>query len=450
MTARLLRFDWVALGLASFLLYLLTLCPTVYWYDSAEYAAAGALLGIPHPPGYPLYTLLAHVFTWLPGEPALNVNTMSAVFGAVACSLTCLVARRLGAGTAGGLLSGALLATTPLVWSNATVAEVYTAGLAFLLGTVLLLLHDRAVLAALLAGLGLGVHYSLATCGLGLLVLALRDDRSPRRIFACAGAALAGASILLALPLRAFSGPPSLMIGDPRTWSGFWWIVSGGTYKEWFTGGRDVLARVLQGGPGWIALLLAVAGLARLARRDLPAALALALAVAGNVAFFHAYRVHDVEVFLIPSIAIACVLTGVAFEGARENVRVAPALALAVLLWPAGRAAVLWRAMDRSGDRSAREFIARLDRELPRGALIFQFSNPSEWRFHAVFALYGQKVLGTRPDVVVPEWTLSPDQLTRAVASGRPVFAYVSHPELASLFRIREEAGIVRLLPRAE
>jgi hypothetical protein len=278
-------------------------------------------------------------------------------------------------------------------------------------------------------------------------VLALRDDRSPRRIAACAGAALAGASILLFLPLRAFAGPPSLMIGDPRTWDGFWWLVSGGTYKGWFTGGRDVITRTLDAGPGWIALLLAVEGLVHLARRDRITAIALVLAVAGNIGFFRSYRVHDVEVFLAPSIAIACLLAGVAVEWAREKARLAPALALVLLLWPAGRSAVLFRDMDRSGDRSAREFIARLDRELPRDALIFQFSNPSEWKYHAVFALYGQKVLGIRPDVAVPEFTLSPDQLTRLVASGGPVFAYVSHPELESRFRIREEAGIVRLLP---
>ena len=54
----------IAIGVAYFALYLATLCPVVYWYDSAEYVTAAVTLGIPHPPGYPLYVLLGHV---LPG-----------------------------------------------------------------------------------------------------------------------------------------------------------------------------------------------------------------------------------------------------------------------------------------------------------------------------------------------------------------------------------------------
>ena len=65
-----------AVGLFAAILYGLTLCPTVYWYDSAEFAASAASLGVPHPPGYPLYTLIAHVFTWLPGEPAFLEDTL--------------------------------------------------------------------------------------------------------------------------------------------------------------------------------------------------------------------------------------------------------------------------------------------------------------------------------------------------------------------------------------
>ena len=43
----------------------------------AEFVTAGVTHGITHPPGYPLYTLLGHLFTWLPIEPATAVNLMS-------------------------------------------------------------------------------------------------------------------------------------------------------------------------------------------------------------------------------------------------------------------------------------------------------------------------------------------------------------------------------------
>ena len=45
-------------GLIVFFLYLATACPTVYFGDSGELIAAADSLGVAHPPGYPIYTLL--------------------------------------------------------------------------------------------------------------------------------------------------------------------------------------------------------------------------------------------------------------------------------------------------------------------------------------------------------------------------------------------------------
>ena len=58
-------------GLAALWLYLQTLGPTITGEDSGEFVAAAYTLGIPHPPGYPLYCMVGHLFTWLPwGEVA--------------------------------------------------------------------------------------------------------------------------------------------------------------------------------------------------------------------------------------------------------------------------------------------------------------------------------------------------------------------------------------------
>src|SRR3989338_9157580 len=48
----------------SFTVYLLTLAPTIYIEDAAEFAAAVPTLGITHPSGFPLYMLLAISFLW--------------------------------------------------------------------------------------------------------------------------------------------------------------------------------------------------------------------------------------------------------------------------------------------------------------------------------------------------------------------------------------------------
>src|SRR4051812_29274974 len=71
----------LVVGVASLLVYLRTMCRTIYVGDSGELAAAVHVLGIPHPPGYPLYVLLGKLFSVLVpiGKPALRLNLFSAV-----------------------------------------------------------------------------------------------------------------------------------------------------------------------------------------------------------------------------------------------------------------------------------------------------------------------------------------------------------------------------------
>ena len=76
--------------------YLATLAPTTAFWDTSEYIAAAKVLGIPHPPGNPLFTLMAHVFALLPlaASYAQRVNLFAAVTSAAAAGLWFLVAER--------------------------------------------------------------------------------------------------------------------------------------------------------------------------------------------------------------------------------------------------------------------------------------------------------------------------------------------------------------------
>lgn len=117
--------------------YLATLAPTTAFWDTSEYIAAAKVLGIPHPPGNPLFTLMAHVWGLLPFSPsyAVRINIFAAVTSAATAALWFLVAERwldgivpkrgarIGAAAAGTLV-GALSWT---VWNQSTVNEkVYT------------------------------------------------------------------------------------------------------------------------------------------------------------------------------------------------------------------------------------------------------------------------------------------------------------------------------------
>src|SRR5262249_14457414 len=85
-----------AVFLAALLLYTFTLAPTVTLVDSGELILAAWGLGVAHPPGFPLWVMLAHLASLLPfGNVAVRINFSSALFAALACAMLTLVVAEL-------------------------------------------------------------------------------------------------------------------------------------------------------------------------------------------------------------------------------------------------------------------------------------------------------------------------------------------------------------------
>ena len=103
---------------------------------------AGAHLGVAHPPGYPLYTLIVYLFTLLPfGSVAFLGHLSSAVLGALACGCVYVCARLLGASPIPALTGTYLFAASEHFWSQAIIAEVYTLNALFFFALYALLLY---------------------------------------------------------------------------------------------------------------------------------------------------------------------------------------------------------------------------------------------------------------------------------------------------------------------
>lgn len=104
----------------------LTMQGAVNFGDSAEFVTASSLLGGPHPSGYPLYTLVGHIFTELPlGSPSWNMCLMSAFFAALSMLFLYLLTYRLTADRLVSLLTTFAFTTGVTFWGQARIIEVY-------------------------------------------------------------------------------------------------------------------------------------------------------------------------------------------------------------------------------------------------------------------------------------------------------------------------------------
>lgn len=176
----------VALGvwLATFLVYLATKAPTLTFWDCGEFIAVSHILGIPHPPGTPLFVMIGRLFAILPffDDPGARINFLSVVSSSVAVLFGYLCSVRILRGwfsdespfsrflIYAGSASGAFfMAFSFTQWGNAIEAEVYGMAMALFL-TILwltLIYYERAdseygeqilLLIVFLAFLSVGIH----------------------------------------------------------------------------------------------------------------------------------------------------------------------------------------------------------------------------------------------------------------------------------------------------
>ena len=108
-----------------------SMCPN---REICEIREVSHYLGIAHPPGYPLHTLLGKIFSLVPlGSIAYRVHLLSAFFGALACSMLYLSVRTAGLALAPALAGALALGFSAVFWSQSIIAEVYSLNAFFFL-----------------------------------------------------------------------------------------------------------------------------------------------------------------------------------------------------------------------------------------------------------------------------------------------------------------------------
>lgn len=241
-------------GAAVFLLiltvYLITISPTLSFWDSGEFIATSHILGVPHPPGTPFYVVLGRMFAMIPAmESAVAVNLMSAITGALACLFLYLItvkilllwrgvpgSRRdkvtLYVSAASAAIAGAFAGS---YWTNSIEAEVYSPSAFIMAFTVWLMLKwgesyresgSRnyllliCYLLALSVGLHLGTVLVLPAFILFALLLDWRVFFDVKFLVLVVFVGLLGLSNHLFLPIRSALNP-AIDEANPERWIAF-------------------------------------------------------------------------------------------------------------------------------------------------------------------------------------------------------------------------------------
>jgi hypothetical protein len=451
-------------------LYYRTLAPDVLPGDAGEFQLVSALLGVAHPPGYPLYTLLGKLFTLVPlGNLAYRVNLLSAVISALTLALVSLSIHQIATTLWPGLAAALVLGGTTTFWAQATVASAR--GLTALFTALILALalcydgserrsRRRNVLVSAIGlafGLAVSHHGSLGFLTIPVGLFLISSDRTlitqPQRLLRPLVSALLGLSVLLYLPLRDAMGAP-LGPGDLSTLSGFlehvtaqgfrsdmFALVDPGLLIDRAATLKDILLMQF-GGPLLLAVLVAIGLLMLCGRFRFLTTIGGILVL--NIFVALTYRAPQTVEYLIPSYLCLSLLLGggmAVLLRSRSSKSLLASLLSALVLCLGVTEVMTHYASFRllHHDRSIRSYAESLLQAAPSRAVVL-----ANW--HYVTPLrYLQMVEGQRADVTIayvnprgntPLPDLWQNQFDRYLADTahdvRPVIATNYDPQFAS------------------
>ena len=385
-----------AAAIAAFV-YGLTLSPSVGAGDSGELLLAAHSFGIPHPPGYPIWLLLARCADLLPwGTVALRVNALSALLSAAAVGLFYHLAARCGLSRWGRIAATLVFGGSTLVWDSAVQAEVYSLATVVFLALALAAIRARSARSAgpradaiffLVAGMGLLAHQTLLFPALVLAAWVLLRRPSPARCFGAVAWALVGFSILFLLPVRS-GAHPLLDWGQDRNLASLWDNLLrrnyGGLRQNTFGLSLTADEATAMGGLvaascGFVGAALAAVGAVTSGRRRavlLPLTFAVLTIPAALVAFLaftpDAEHLAQIGPFLIPVIAVAALWAGSSLAGGLRRLPRAAraplgAVCAVALLATCG---LHFRLCDRGGFRLPERYGRDLLSSVPNGATL--------------------------------------------------------------------------------
>ncbi len=237
--------------IAIFQIYIYTMPPAFKSNDSPETITSAYMLGISHPPGYPLFTMAAKIFSWLPiGAPAFRINLFAVFLAMIILLLTYFLIRQNTfrifnyENKIMNFLGVFILAFSYIFWNQAIEAKggIYMLNLLFfsiMLFFSLRLFNNFSTkylyLISYIFGLSLANHWPSMIILLPVFgyffIRFVRQISIKNAVFTLLFL-ITGLSAYIYLPIRGGSEGAFVFMAKPNTWSDFWWTLLRSGYSE--------------------------------------------------------------------------------------------------------------------------------------------------------------------------------------------------------------------------
>ncbi len=429
------------LSLIALAAYLTTISPAVSFVDAGELAAVATTLGIAHPTGYPLFTLLGRCAAMIPlgTEEIVRLNVLAALFSAAAVGwfykMSLLFFRsklfvgnsdpdRSGGFSLAAACGSLVLAFSTTFWSQSVAVEVYSLHLLLLILTTYFFVrgveeqkNQTTIVSSSLVlfafGLGLSFANHLTTMLLApaflflyFRVLGLRKE-SFYRVAKLAPFLFLGLSVYLYLPVRAGAQPP-LNWGNPVELERFFWHITGKQYRSWmfssFENAEKQFRYFTLTFPQefhWILLLVLAVGIVAALVRSGKLFFFLLLLFSGCLLYAINYDIHDIDSYFLLAYLAAAWLIVFGLNALQIGLSSFPQKAryvvLVLLIFPA----IQWWQnkpnVDQSDNYLVHDYTHNILDNVEANAFILTY----QWDYFVASSYYQQYVRKQRPDVVV-------------------------------------------------
>ncbi len=412
----------VILWLIIFPVYLFTLAPTVGFIDSGELATVACTLGIAHPTGYPLFTLVGRIFSILPiaAKEIVRLNVMSALFTSIAAIVFFFLAMELLGRKVERFLkiisagfATLFLAFSKTFWDQAVSVEVYSLHLLLICLTTLFFIkainEDESsfwYLFAYTLGLAFTNHLTTILLAPAFLFLFFMEYKFAKaavdRILKLTLPFFLGLSAYLYLPIRSASSP-LLNWGNPQTFEKFWWHFTGKQFRVWMFSSTDAAKKqfdyFLQSTLKefyYIPLLFFLAGALIVLFSDRKKFFFIALLLVSCVAYSINYDIHDIDsYFLLAFISLMLFATFGILKLIESITWKFGGIILACIL--SLQVTKNWAEVDQSKNYIVEDYTKNILNNLPLNSTILSY----QWDYFVSASYYFQYVEKFRPDVIV-------------------------------------------------